>query len=247
MLELKVKTRNILGKKVKFLRKKGILPGAFYGPRTKPTVIEMDYNEFEKVFEKAGESTIIKLKLKDSKNKERESTKNVLVYGIERDPLTDKLIHVDFYVVRMDKPITAEIPLVFEGESAAVENLDGTLVENIKKIEVEALPADLPHEIKIDISSLETFDDVIHIKDIKIDKKVKILAELEDVIVSITPPRTKEELAALEEEVEEKTEEVEKVGEEEAEVSEGELVKEEPIEEKSAEEKSSSKEKKAEK
>jgi len=243
MLELKVKTRNILGKKVKSLRKKGILPGAFYGPRTKPTAIEMDYNEFEKVFEKAGESTIIKLKLKDSKNKERESTKNVLIHGIESDPLTDKLIHVDFYVARMDKPIAAEIPIVFEGKSAAVENLDGTLVKNINKIEIEALPADLPHEIKIDISSLETFDDVIHIKDIKIDEKVKILTELEDVIVSVTPPRTEEELAALEEEVEEKTEEVEKVGEE---VSEGELAKEESIEEKSAEEKSSSKEKKAE-
>ena len=246
MLELKVKTRSVLGKKVKSLRKQGILPGVFYGSKTKPIVIQMDHSEFKKVFEEAGESTIIKLKLEDPKNKEKEITKNVLVHGIERNPVTDKLIHVDFYVVRMDKLITAEIPLVFEGESAAVENLDGTMVKNINQIEVEALPADLPREIKIDISSLKTFDDAIHIKDLKVDEKVKVLAGLEDVIIFVTPPRTEEELAALEEKVEEKTEEAEKVGEEEAGVTEGELAKEGSIKEKSAEEKPSSKEKKAE-
>jgi len=242
MLELKVKIRNVLGKKVKVLREQGILPGVLYGPKTKSTSIEMDHSEFEKVFNKAGESTVIKLKINNPENKEKESTKNVLVYGIERNPLTDKLTHVDFYAVRMDKLITAEIPLIFEGESAAVENLDGTLVKNISQVEVEALPAELPHEIKVDISKLETFDDVVHVKDLKVDEKVKILAEPEDVLVSVTPPRTEEELAALEEEVEEKPEEVEKVGEEETEI-----VKEKPIEEKSAEEKPSFEEKKEEK
>jgi len=93
--------------------------------------------------------------------------------------------------------------------------LEGTLVKNINELKVEALPANLLSEIKVDISSLETFDDLIKIKDLDISKDVKILADKEEAVASVSPPRTEEELAALEEEVEEKPEEVEKIGEEE--------------------------------
>jgi len=209
MLEINAKIRETLGKKVKTLRKEGIIPAVLYGEKVKSTPLEIDYNEFEKVYKEAGESTIVKLKT-------RKEGKNVLIYDVSKDPVTDKFTHIDFYAVRMDKLITTEVPLVFEGESLVVETEDGVLVKNITEVEVEALPTDLPREIKVDISTLRTFDDLIHIKDLKVSEGVKILAEPEEMIVSVIPPRSEEELAALEEKVEEKVEEVEKVEEEEA-------------------------------
>ncbi len=222
MLELNAKTRDILGKKVKSLRAQGVLPGVVYGAKVKSAPIKLDYNEFKKVFDKAGESTIIKLKIKDKEKKEK--SLNILIHGVEKHPVSEQLTHVDFYAVRMDKTITTEIPLAFEGESPAVENLDGTLVRNINQVEIEALPADLPHEIKVDISSLRTFDDDIYIKDLKVGENVKILVDSGEVVASVTPPRTEEELAALEEEIEEKTEEIEKVGQEDEEEEEEEEI-----------------------
>ncbi len=217
--ELTVKIRETLGKKVKTLREKGIIPAVLYGEKIKAISLEVNYKDFEKIYEEAGESTVIKLKVQSPKSKVAD--KNVLIYDVVRDPVSDKFIHIDFYEVRMDRLITTEVPLVFEGEAPAVKNLEGILVKNITEVEVEALPVNLPHEINVDISVLNTFDDLIHIKDLKVPEGVKILAEPEEVIVSVVPPRSEEELKALEEKVEEKVEEVVKIGEEEkaAEVS----------------------------
>ena len=196
-IELKAETRKEIGNKVKTLREKGFIPAVVYGSGHKPISIQIDYREFEKVFEEAGESTIIKLKVKSQKSKINE--KNVLIHEIDRNPETDKFVHVDFLQVRMDKLITAMVHLVFEGESSAVKNLEGVLIKSITEVEVEALPKDLPHELKVDISALETFDDHIKIGDLKLSEGVKIKIEPEEVIASVTPPRTKEELETLEE------------------------------------------------
>jgi large subunit ribosomal protein L25 len=226
-LELTAKMREVLGRKVKSLRKKGSIPAILYGLKAKSIPLEIDYSEFEKIFKEAGESTVIKLKT-------GKESKNVLIYDVARDPVSEKFIHVDFYEVRMDKPITAEVPLVFEGEAPAVKNLEGVLVKNITEIEVEALPANLPHEIKVDISYLNTFEDLIHVKDLKIPDGVKVSVNPDEIVALVSPPRSEEELKSLEEKVEEKIEEVVKVGEEEkaAEAVEGE---EEKIEEKKEE------------
>ncbi len=208
-LELKAQVRNILGKKLKTLREKGIIPAVVYGPGYKPTSIQLDYEEFRKIFEQAGESTLIKLKIKNEKLKTGEENKDVLIHDIAKDPVSDRFIHVDFYQVRMDKVITAEVSLVFEGEAPAVKNLDGVLLKNVTEVEVEALPKDLPHEIKVNISSLDTFDKHIRIKNLELPPGVKILADPEEMVASVIPPRTEEELKALEEKPEEKVEEVE--------------------------------------
>lgn len=213
-LELNAKVReDIKSNKLKALRKKGFVPAIVYGPGHKPLPIQVEYQEFKKVFDDAGESTIIKLKAGND-------SKNVLIHEVARDPVTDKFIHIDFYQVRMDKAISAEVSLIFEGEAPAVKNLEGVLIKNITEVEVEALPKDLPHEIKVDISCLETFDEHIKIKDLKLPEGVKVLAEPEEVIALVTPPRTKEELEELEEKPEEKVEEVEGVEGEEEEIKE---------------------------
>jgi len=225
MLELNAKVREILGKKVKTLREKGIIPAVIYGEKIKSVPLEVDYKEFEKAYEEAGESTIIKLKIKGSKAKTKEE--NVLIHKIGRDPVYDKFNHIDFRQVRMDKLISAEVQLVFIGKSSVVDIEGGTLIKGITEVEVKALASNLPREIKVDISVLKTFDDLIQVKDLKIPENVEILAKPEEAVASVLPPRTKEELEALEE----KTEEVEKAGEEEKE-EEGHLAGDQPKNEK---------------
>ena len=200
-LELKSKKRTLLGKKVKSLRREGVIPAVVYGGKEGTTPIELDRKEFSKIFKTAGETTLVKLFVD-------EKAKNVLIHDMSRDTMTDEVTHVDFYEVNMDEKITAKVQLVFVGESPAVTDLGGVLIKAMQELEVRALPADLPHQIDIDISQIRTFDDNILVKDIKLPKSVEILENLETSVAAVTSPRSEAELEALKGEVEEKVEEV---------------------------------------
>lgn len=217
MLTLNAKIRQELGKKVKSLRKKDILPAVVYGPKIKTLPLELDYKSFEKVYKEAGESSLINLKIEGSKK-----DYVVLIHETENDPITGKFIHFDLYQPRLDKEIIASIPLVFEGQAPAVKDSGGTLVRNIQELEVKALPQNLPHEIKINIENLKTFEDAILVKDIVVPEGVKVVRSADEIIALVSPPEKIEE--ELERPIEEKVEEVEKVEEkkEEEEKEEGE-------------------------
>jgi len=230
-VQLNAKIRKTLGKKVKILREKGILPACLYGYKLEPLSLEIDKKDFEKVYKQAGQSTMIELNIDPLPAKTK--AKMVLIHDLARDPVTDEFIHVDFYQVKLDKSITAEVPLIFESEAPAVKEKEGVLVKNITSVEVEALPLDLPRDIKVDLSKLKAFEDRILIKDLVVSEKVEIKESPEEVVALVMPPRTKEELEALEEKPEEKVEEVEgveKEGEEEAEGEEKPGEKEKPKE-----------------
>ena len=202
MLTLSAKTRKEIGKKAKKIREKGILPAVLYGPTIKNEPVEIDLKEFEKVYKEAGESSLIDLAL----NKDKFL---VLIHAVEIDPLSQKPIHVDFYQPRLDEEIEATIPLVFEGSAPAVRDLGGTLVKNIHELEVKALPQNLPHEIKVDINKLKTFEDNILVKDLIVSEEVKIVKDPDETICFVAAlKKVEEELARP---VEEKVEEVEKV------------------------------------
>ena len=207
MLSLSAKIRKTLGKKAKGLRKQGILPGILYGPKIKNLALEVDLKEFEKIYKEAGESTLITLSLPEKKLKAL-----ILIYDVQFDPISNKPIHVDFLQPSLKEKITANVPLIFEGESKAVEDFEGTLVKNISEVEIKALPQDLPHEIKVNIESLETFEDEILIKDLKVPADVEVLKKPDEVVANIAPPEKVEE--ELEKPIEEKVEEVERVEEE---------------------------------
>lgn len=204
MLTLKVKKRETLGKKVKKLRQNGILPGVLYGPEVKNLSLEMDLKEFEKVYKEAGESSLVSLEVGKDKFL-------VLIHDIKKDPLTGKAIHVDFYQPILTEEVEAAVPIVFEGEAPAVKELGGTLVKEIQELEVKALPQNLPHELKVNVESLKTFEDEILVKDLKVAEGVKIQREPDEIIAVVTPPEKVEE--ELEKPIEEKVEEVEKVEE----------------------------------
>ena len=229
MLELLSKLRQETGAKNKQVREQGFIPAILYGHKINNLNLSVNYQDFVRVYKEAGESTLIKLKVKGDKKEER----TVLIYDVAKDPVTDQFIHIDFNQVRMDQKTTVEVPLVFIGESEAVERDRGVLVKSIQVVEVEALPQDLPSEIEVDISVLKTFDDSIYIKNLKVSDQVKLTADLKEVVASVMPPRTDEEMDKLEEAPEEKVDEVEveekgkdKEGEEEVETTKKEEQKE---------------------
>lgn len=221
MFELKAEPRKELGKKTNKQRKAGQIPAVIYGHGIKSEPLYVGEKDFLKIYKEAGESSIISLEiggqaeLGQSPAQRGGKNRNVLIHDVARDALSEGIIHVDFYQVRMDEKIKAGVPLNFIGESDAVKSEGGVLVKNIQELEIEALPKDLPHHIDVDISALKTFDDRIFVKDLNIPDSVKILVQPDEIIASVMPPRSEEELAALEEKVEEKVEEVKVVGEEE--------------------------------
>ena len=204
-LVLKAQKRD-LSEKNRRLRKAGYLPGIVYGHKFKNIPIKINYHDFVKIFKEAGETTLIKLEIEGTKN-----PLQVFIYDIQQDPVSDKYLHVDFYRARMDEKMQTEVPLEFIGEAPAVKDLDGILVTNIRAVEVEALPKDMPHTIKVDLSKLTDFESQIKIKDLSVSPGVKILQSPDEVIALVEEPRSKEELEALEEEAKEEVTKVEGV------------------------------------
>ena len=188
-IELHAKAR---GKElIKKLRGSGKIPAIVYGHGLKTEHLEVAYPEFEKVFRKAGESTLINLAVEGAK------ARNVIIQDVQKHYLNGKYIHVDFYEVSMTEKMKARVPLEFIGVSKAVKENGGVLVQVLNEIEVECLPADLPHSIEVDISGLNDFNAAVHIRDLKVSDKVKLHAEADEVVAKVSPPRDVEaELAA---------------------------------------------------
>jgi large subunit ribosomal protein L25 len=166
--------------------KEGFIPAVLYGHNVESTNLSVPSNEFEKLFRKAGESTLIELTTEDGK------VHNVLIQEVQRHFLTTKPIHVDFLQVNMTETLKATVALEFIGESLAVKAEGGVLVKVLNEVEVECLPMDLPHNIEVDISAIKNFSDHITVKDLKVSSKVKILTDGDEVVAKVQPPRNVE-------------------------------------------------------
>jgi large subunit ribosomal protein L25 len=175
---------------VEKLRKEGFIPVISYGHGKETQHLAIPYNLFEKAYRKAGESTLVNLVV-DGKGK------NVIIQDVQRHYLTGKYIHADFYEVSMTEKMNATVQLEFVGISNAVKANGGTLVTVLHEVEVECLPADLPHNIEVDISVLKTFEDSIKVSDLKVSDKVEIVTPQEETVAIVNAPRDVEaELAA---------------------------------------------------
>lgn len=214
MLELAVQSRHALGKKAKQVRSRGSIPAVLYGYGVRPMPVEVESRAFEKTWKAAGETSLVSLGLEDG------TRHTVLIHDVSRDVLRGMPVHVDFYAVRLDRPLEADIPLVFNGEADAVKSLNGVLVKVIHELPIRALPKDLPHEITIDISFLRTFEDQILVKDIALPSGVETRLEPDQTIAFVEAPRTEEELAAMEQPAEVSLEGIEVIGKKEKEEKE---------------------------
>ncbi len=182
--------RDLKGEQPSLLRRSGKLPVVLYGKDVKPQALIVDRKEFAHIFSKVGFTTLVLLKL-DSLD-----PINVLVHDIQRHPVTDKLLHADFLRVKMTEKIKTELPLELVGLAPAVEELEGNLLTPRTQIEVECLPDALVPKIEVDVTTLKTFDDVIHVRDLSIPEGITVLTNLEEIVAQVTPPRSEEELEA---------------------------------------------------
>lgn len=167
---LKADSRSVTGKQVSRLRRAGRLPGVLYGRGTEPTAIELDAVAAGRVLEVASASTLLDLELNGESHK-------VLVRELQRHPLHRTLDHVDLMKVAMDVIIRAEVPIELTGEAPAVKTLGGVLVTGLSEIEVEALPADLPSRVAVDLETLTAIDSRISVGDLFFGKGVKVLTD----------------------------------------------------------------------
>jgi large subunit ribosomal protein L25 len=190
-------------------RRQGLVPAVLYGHGLSSKSIEVDAKKFTKVVRAAGFSSLVNLKLSDG------SEHAVLIRDVEHHPLKDAIIHADFYQVRMDEKIEAEVPLAFIGEAAAIKNLGGVLIRNLDTVKVSALPTDLPHNIEVDIASLTDFEKVIRVADIQAPSGVTLDHAPDEVVALVQEPRSEQEIEQLAAEVKEDVEAVEGVKKEE--------------------------------
>jgi large subunit ribosomal protein L25 len=202
-IELKAEKRTIIGKRVKGLRREGIIPALLYGPKTEPVPIQCDERELQRVLAWAGGTNLIALRIGDAG-----TPKMTLVSEVQRDSITNELYHVDFYQVVMTEKVSAEVNIVFTGQSPAVQQADAMLLQGADSVEIECLPGDLIHSIEVDLSTLLEIDDAIYVKDLQVPANIAILTDGDELVAKVQRLRLVEE-EEVEEEVEVAPEEVE--------------------------------------
>lgn len=177
-MQLKTSPRTILGKKVKALRKTGLIPAELYGHGKENRHLEISKKEFDKLYKEAGEHTIIQLEAEGKKI-------SALIASIQRNPTTDEYLSVDLHEVRMDEEIRTHVPIEFTGEAPGAKK-GLMLIKVLATLEIEALPANLPPKIEISLESLEQGGDTIHVSELTLPTGVRALVSPETVVVTLT-------------------------------------------------------------
>ena len=185
-IELQSEKREVLGKQTEILRRRGITPVHIYGHGIDSLALQCETLKLERALAVAEENRIITLKIK----KER-ATRPVLTREVQRNAFNGKLIHVDFYQVRMDEKVEVQVPVVLVGEAPALSDKENSLLQEHHELNVECLPDRIPAEIEIDISVLTEAGQAIRVRDIKVSPDVTITTD-EDMIIANIIVRAKE-------------------------------------------------------
>lgn len=188
-MDLTVTKREKFGKAVKTLRREGLVPAELYGRGLANLHLTVPLKEFAKAFKQAGAHTVVNVLLDSKKHP-------VLIHDVKKNYLTNEIEHVDFYAVRMDEKIKAKVPIEFIGDAPAVKEKGGIVNKAMLEIEVEALPANLPHRLEVNLGGLVDLNQSIYVKDLTVPKDVTIAVALETVIVTVTPPLAEEVVEA---------------------------------------------------
>lgn len=198
---LAAQKRSVLGRKVKRLRREGLIPAHVFGHKMTTIHVQVKNSDFAKVFEKVGETGIIDLAV-DGSPREAGQKKPVLVRNVQLHPVTSAPLHIDFYQVNLTEKVKVDVPIEIVGEAVAVAKKIGLLLTPVSEVEIEALPTDIPEKIELDVSKLENIGDEIKIKDLAVDRnKVVILQDAELVVAQIGELVTRE-MEAVEAEIE---------------------------------------------
>ncbi len=196
-VELKVSPREVLGKKVKRLRREGVIPANVYGHGLESVAIQVPKDDLVHLLHSAGRNEIVYLRL------DGEEPRPVFLRQIQRNPVTDAILHVDFYQISLKEKVRMEVPLALVGTSPAEQTYGGTLLHSLDRISVEGLPTEIPSAIEVDVSGLEEIDATIYVRELSVPGEVTVLTDPEQVVAKIAPPQVEKE---VEEEVEEEVE-----------------------------------------
>jgi len=180
-IELETTKREVVGKKVRFLRRQGIIPAHLFGHGIKSMALQCDAAKLQRVLVKAGETKVISLKLDNEKR-----PRSVLAREVQVDSLKGGLLHVDFYQVKKAEEVKVEVPITLVGEAPALESRANMLMQELDTLTVECLPAKIPASVELDISSLTEAEQMVRVKSIELAKGVTILNDPELVVVKIS-------------------------------------------------------------
>lgn len=190
---LEAQERTVIGKKVKALRREGLLPAIVYGTGIEPVAVTLNTKEVLQTLRVIGANTLVTIKLGKKEHL-------VLVREIQREVITRNLLHMDFQEVSLEENISSTVPIVLVGDAPAVKEFEALLITNMEEIQIEAKAKDLPDTISVDISTLLDIGDNILIKDLVISGDVTVLDDPEDVVIVATLPTLMAEIEELVEE-----------------------------------------------
>ncbi|MFQ5874809.1 MAG: 50S ribosomal protein L25 [Dehalococcoidia bacterium] len=205
-IELSADRREILGKRVRFLRRQGLIPANVYGRARESVPLQIQAKDLQRALAKGGRTTVIGVSINGEK-----SLRTAVIRGLQRDPRTDELLHVDFLEVDVTQSITADIPIVLVGESPVSKSQSAMISQSLVSLQIEGLPTDLPRSIDVDISGLVEIDQEVRVRDLSVPTSISVLADPDQLVVKVARGRivVEEEVAAEAEEEEAEVEGVE--------------------------------------
>ncbi len=190
---IKANHRQVVGKKVKVLRRDGILPAVVYGQKIESIPISLDMREASRILERISPSALVVVDVDGEQH-------YTLVRDKQRNPIRGSILHVDFQAVSLDETVRADLNIKIVGEAPAVETYLGIVVPSLEQLSIECLPKDLPDNIEVDIFGLNEIGDSLLVRDLIAPNGVEILSDPEDVVVVVIAQAAEEEVE--EEEVE---------------------------------------------
>jgi len=180
--ELNVAPREVLGKKVKTLRRQGLTPANIYGQRVDSQAVQVPTDELKHVLKTAGRNEIVYLRL------DGDEPRPTFVREIQKNPVTDIILHVDFNQISLKEKVKADVPIHLVGLSPAVDTFGGILMHGLDHVSVEALPTEVPSFLELDVSSLVEINQALHVSDLELPEDVTLLTDAEQVVAKVAPP-----------------------------------------------------------
>ncbi len=177
--------RDVVGRKVKKLRALGKIPATIYGKNIKSVSVAVGADAFDKVYTEAGETGLVELVV-------GKDLRPVLVHTLQKDPVTNHVLHIEFHQVDLKEKVHAKVPLELNGDAPAVVGKAGVLLTLIDEVEVEALPTDLPEKLTVDVSKLTDVGQEVKVGELKVPSGVTILTDKDQSVVRVSALISKE-------------------------------------------------------
>jgi large subunit ribosomal protein L25 len=188
-ISLSARPRSETGRHVHALRREGAVPAVLYGHKVAPQALAVDAKEMERTWHHAGRTHLVDVHIEGQRG-----ARKALIKDIQFQPRSGHMLHVDLFAVNLREKITSDVPVIVVGESPAVQQKLGQVQQVVSSVRVEALPADLPAQLTVDISGLTEVDQGVTLGEVELPKGVALVhADAAETVVKIAAVRVREE------------------------------------------------------